>query len=88
MKAVLSDGLNCISHSMLNLRRVIDFYVDGFRLMTVGRKLWLLIIIKLIVIFGILKLFFFDDFDASKAAQESSDPSDIVRREIVRSHDR
>ncbi|MDE5905180.1 DUF4492 domain-containing protein, partial [Duncaniella sp.] len=36
-------------------------YVDGFRSMTVGRKLWLLIIIKLFILFFIFKLFFFPD---------------------------
>lgn len=36
-------------------------YVDGFRNMTVGRELWLLIIIKCILIFAILKVFFFPD---------------------------
>jgi len=30
--------------------------------MTVGKKLWAIIIIKLIVLFLILKLFFFPDF--------------------------
>lgn len=42
-------------------RRIIDLYVDGFRSMTVGRSLWAIIIIKLIIIFGVLKLFFFPD---------------------------
>ena len=59
--------------------RVIRFYVDGFRQMTVGRSLWLLIIIKLIIIFGILKLFFFPDI------LESRYDSDAERSEAVRS---
>ncbi|MDE6544899.1 MAG: DUF4492 domain-containing protein [Paramuribaculum sp.] len=42
-------------------RRIIDLYVDGFRSMTVGRSLWAIIIIKLIIMFGVLKLFFFTD---------------------------
>ena len=42
-------------------RRGIDLYVDGFRSMTIGKSLWLIIIIKLIVIFFVLKLFFFPD---------------------------
>lgn len=42
-------------------RRIVDLYVDGFRSMTVGRSLWAIIIIKLIIIFGVLKLFFFPD---------------------------
>lgn len=43
------------------IRRVIDLYVDGFRSMTWGRKLWALIIVKLILLFGVMKLFFFPD---------------------------
>ena len=43
------------------LNKVVSMYVDGFRSMTVGRKLWLLIIIKLFIFFAILKLFFFPD---------------------------
>jgi hypothetical protein len=30
--------------------------------MTVGKKLWTIIIIKLIILFAVLKLFFFPDF--------------------------
>lgn len=40
-------------------KRVWSFYYDGFREMTVGRKLWIIIIIKVIIMFGIFKLFFF-----------------------------
>jgi len=42
-------------------RKVFFFYYDGFRKMTVGRKLWLIIFIKLFIMFAILKLFFFPD---------------------------
>lgn len=44
------------------LRKVFHFYRDGFRSMVVGRTLWKIIIIKLVVMFGILKLFFFPDY--------------------------
>jgi hypothetical protein len=43
-------------------QRIYRFYIDGFRRMTVGRTLWKVIIIKLIIMFGVLKLFFFPDF--------------------------
>lgn len=43
------------------LMRVIRFYRDGFRSMTVGRYLWAMIIIKLFILFFIFKLFFFPD---------------------------
>lgn len=42
--------------------KIFYFYYDGFRGMTVGRKLWVIILIKLFILFIILKLFFFQDF--------------------------
>ncbi len=42
--------------------RVFNFYRDGFRQMTVGRTLWKIIIIKLFVMFAVLKLFFFPNY--------------------------
>ncbi len=42
-------------------RKALSMYVDGFRSMTVGRKLWALILIKLAIMFLVLKLFFFPD---------------------------
>ncbi|MBD5174856.1 MAG: DUF4492 domain-containing protein [Bacteroidales bacterium] len=56
-------------------KRMTSMYVEGFRQMTVGRKLWLLILVKLFIFFAILKLFFFPDIlathydnDADRAA--------------------
>lgn len=43
------------------LRKIIRFYLEGFREMTVGRTLWLIILVKLFLIFAVLKLFFFRD---------------------------
>ena len=42
--------------------KVLEFYIDGFRRMTVGRTLWKVILIKLFIMFAVLKLFFFQDF--------------------------
>lgn len=44
------------------LKRLFLFYYDGFKNMTVGKKLWTIIIIKLFIMFAILKIFFFRDF--------------------------
>jgi len=49
----------------MNLRlpyKIVRFYIDGFRSMTVGKTLWLIIGIKLFIMFAILKLFFFPNF--------------------------
>lgn len=50
----------------MQLRDIAMMYVDGFRNMTVGRKLWLLIMIKIIVFFAVLRLFFFPDILATR----------------------
>lgn len=50
------------------LYRVFDLYYDGFRNMKLGRTLWLVILIKLFIIFVILKLFFFPDFIGRNSA--------------------
>ena len=36
-----------------------NFYLEGFRSMTLGRTLWVIILLKLFVMFFILKMFFF-----------------------------
>jgi hypothetical protein len=44
-------------------KSVFNFYYDGFRNMSLwGRKVWIIIIIKVIIIFAVLKIFFFPDF--------------------------
>ncbi len=42
--------------------RFFNLYYEGFKNMTLGRTLWAIIIIKLFVIFVILKVFFFPNF--------------------------
>jgi len=44
------------------LKKIFCFYWEGFKEMSPrGRKLWMIILIKLFIMFGILKLFFFPD---------------------------
>ncbi len=58
------------------------FYLDGFRQMTVGRKLWALIIVKLIFIFLVLKLFFFPDI-LSRDFETDQERADHVRHQLM-----
>ncbi|MCR5239463.1 MAG: DUF4492 domain-containing protein [Prevotella sp.] len=44
------------------LHRAFDLYYDGFRSMRLGKTLWAIILIKLFIIFAILKVFFFPNF--------------------------
>ena len=54
-------------------RKVIRFYVEGFREMTVGRTLWAIILVKLFIMFAVLKVFFFSDLLAGKSPEEKAD---------------
>ena len=44
---------------MERIKKIVRFYINGFKNMTWGKELWILIIIKLVIMFGILRLFFF-----------------------------
>lgn len=68
--------------AMLTAKKIYRFYAEGFKQMTVGKKLWLIIIIKLIILFLILKVFFFPDFIKSHTPDDG-DGSDVVRSEIL-----
>ncbi|MBR5583331.1 MAG: DUF4492 domain-containing protein [Lachnospiraceae bacterium] len=41
------------------IKKILNFYISGFKSMTVGKYLWLIILVKLFIMFAILKLFFF-----------------------------
>ncbi len=60
---------------MYIFKQVFQFYYEGFKNMTVGKKLWIIILIKLFILFVILKAFFFRDFLKSnfKSDKERSD---------------
>jgi len=44
------------------MKKVFQFYITGFKEMTLGRTLWAIILIKLFILFFILKLFFFPNY--------------------------
>ena len=43
-------------------KKIFRFYIEGFRNMTWGRTLWLIIILKLFVFFVVLRIFFFQPY--------------------------
>lgn len=63
------------------LYRVYDLYADGFRHMTIGKTLWAVILIKLFVIFIILKLLFFPDFIRQNA--DEGEEADFVAGQVL-----
>ena len=59
---------------MINtLRSIWKFYADGFRNMTWGRPLWGLIFLKIVIIFFILRLFFFQPALSGKTEEQKID---------------
>lgn len=54
------------------IKKIFRFYLDGFRSMTVGKTLWAIILVKLFILFAILKVFFFPDFLAGQSPEERS----------------
>ena len=68
------------SNTMNVVRCIVDLYADGFRQMTIGRTLWMIIIIKLVIIFAVLKLFFFQDFIGQNASKGQE--ADFVSAEL------
>ena len=55
---------------------------DGFKNMTLGKTLWTLVIIKLIIMFLILRPIFFPNFLNSKFEDEQS-KADYVNQELI-----
>ena len=53
---------NAIFAGMKWLRKAWHLYLDGFRSMTLGRTLWAVILVKLFIIFIVLKLCFFPNY--------------------------
>ena len=54
------------------IKNISSLYIDGFRNMKLGKSLWLVIAIKLLIMFGILKVFIFNEslnskFESDKA---------------------
>ncbi len=65
------------------ITKITKFYIDGFRnIGKLGLKLWLLIIIKLVIMFAILKIFFFPDFLDTKF-ENDKDKSDYILKQLT-----
>lgn len=60
--------------------RIWRFYRDGFRSMTLGRTLWAIILIKVAILFLVLKIFFFPSVLGGMTDQQKAD---AVSRELI-----
>lgn len=62
--------------------RIFNFYLEGFRSMTIGRYLWVLILVKLFILFFVFKLLFFPDV-LKRDYDNDADRAASVRRALV-----
>ncbi|MBO7068592.1 MAG: DUF4492 domain-containing protein [Bacteroidaceae bacterium] len=63
------------------LTKIWYLYYDGFRSMTLGRTLWTIILVKLFIIFVVLKLFFFPNYIKEHAPE--GDEAEFVSSQIL-----
>jgi hypothetical protein len=67
------------------MTRLFRFYYDGFRTMSWwGKRVWIIILIKLFIIFIILKIFFFQDF-LQKKYDTDKQKSEYVLDQLINS---
>ena len=62
--------------------KIFNFYLEGFKSMTVGKTLWIVILIKLFVMFVVLKLFFFPNFLKTNFSSDE-ERSDYVIEQLI-----
>jgi len=61
---------------------IFRFYVDGFREMKLGKTLWTIILIKLFIMFIVLKIFFFPNYLGSRF-QTNEEKADFVGNQLI-----
>ena len=61
--------------------RVYDLYRDGFRHMRLGKTLWVIVLVKLFVIFVVLKIFFLPNF--LKQHAEKGEEAEFVASQVL-----
>ncbi len=65
---------------MTFFKKAINLYIEGFRNITkLGVKLWMIILIKLFIMFAILRLFFFPDFLNSNFETEKEKGDYVIK---------
>ena len=59
------------------------FYMEGFRNMTLGKTLWAIILFKLLIMFFILRLFFFPNILQQKYDTDEERANQVIENLIT-----
>ena len=62
------------------LNTALHFYIEGFRNMTWGRTLWIIILLKLFIMFAVLRLFFFQPV---LSGMDDEEKQEAVAKELI-----
>ena len=62
------------------LKRIARFYYEGFTGMKLGKTLWLVVLVKLFVMFAVIRFFFMPDVLSHKAAGGDKAGGGFIRR--------
>jgi len=71
------DEVNMLSHYPMMIFR---FYRDGFRRMTLGKTLWKIILIKLFIMFAVLKMFFFPNYLSTNFSTDQERADHVIEQ--------
>ncbi|MCK4903166.1 MAG: DUF4492 domain-containing protein [Candidatus Marinimicrobia bacterium] len=65
------------------INKIANFYIEGFKnLEKLGVKLWIIILIKLFIIFVVLKIFFFQNY-LDKKFDNDKDKSEYIIKQLT-----
>lgn len=67
------------------LNKIVSFYLEGFKSMTYGKTLWLIILVKLFIMFAIFRVFFFKD-DLNQRADTDQQKSEYVLDQLIKNN--
>jgi len=75
--------LNELIVNRKQMKRILLMYIDGFKNLTsLGKTLWIIILVKLFVMFVLLKIFFFPDYLGSRFSNDDERSSHITNNLI------
>jgi hypothetical protein len=69
------------------LTNIWNFYIEGFKNMTWGRPLWILIFLKVIILFTVLRAFFFQPVLAGKTEEQKIEHvgMELIKQNVIQS---
>ncbi|MCR4941868.1 MAG: DUF4492 domain-containing protein [Campylobacter sp.] len=65
------------------MKRIWNFYADGFKNMKIGKTLWLVILIKLFIMFFVVRVIFFNE-TLNKKFDTDAEKSDFVIENLIK----